>query len=49
MLLLIDYDNVDLAERRAGLDHVLRERLEDVRVPLENALGIWPARPGEGR
>lgn len=28
------------------LDHLLRERLEDVRTPLEEALNIWPARPG---
>ncbi len=40
MLLLIDYDNIDQAERRAGLDHVLRKAVSLVDRPGLNKLSV---------
>lgn len=40
MLLLIDYDNVDQAERRSGLDHVLRKAVSLVDRPGLNVLSV---------
>lgn len=40
MLLLIDYDNVDQSERRAGLDHVLRKAVSLVDRPGLNLSSV---------